>query len=53
MKDFEIKKMIGRGSFGKVYLVEQKGTGLQFAMKALRKDLIIDTDQVDCIKLEK
>ena len=45
--------MIGRGSFGKVYLVEEKTTGKLFAMKALRKDLIIDTDQFDCIKLEK
>ena len=26
LSDFEIRKMIGKGTFGKVFLVEQKGT---------------------------
>lgn len=42
--DFEIKKVIGRGSFGKVFLVQKKDTGEVFAMKTLRKDVIIDYD---------
>lgn len=41
--------MIGRGTFGKVYLVEQAGTGSVFAMKCIRKDIIIENEQMDNI----
>lgn len=44
LKDFEIKKVIGRGSFGKVFLVVKKGSNEVYAMKSLRKDVIIDYD---------
>lgn len=44
LADFVIKKVIGRGSFGKVFLVEKKGTKEVYAMKSLRKDVIIDYD---------
>ena len=37
-ESFENIKVIGRGSFGKVYLVRKKDTGEYFAMKILRKD---------------
>jgi serum/glucocorticoid-regulated kinase 2 len=53
LSDFLIKKVIGRGSFGKVFLVEKKGTKEVYAMKSLRKDVIIDYDQVESTKLEK
>lgn len=53
LQDFEIKKVIGRGSFGKVFLVQKKGTKEVYAMKSLRKDVIIDYDQVESTKLEK
>ena len=36
--DFLILKVIGRGSFGKVYLVRKKDTGIPYAMKILNKD---------------
>ena len=41
LSDFEIKSVIGRGSFGKVFLVVKRGTQDVYAMKSLRKDVII------------
>jgi serine/threonine protein kinase len=40
-EDFYILKVIGRGSFGKVYLVRKKDTGMPYAMKILKKDQLI------------
>ena len=37
-EDFYILKVIGRGSFGKVYLVRKKDSGIPYAMKILKKD---------------
>ena len=45
--------MIGRGSFGKVFLVKKRGTDEVYAMKSLRKDVIIEFDQVESTRLEK
>ncbi len=44
LNDFVIKKVIGRGSFGKVFLVQKKSDNLVYAMKSLRKDVILDYD---------
>jgi len=41
VEDFKIHKVIGRGSFGKVYLVQLKTTGEFFAMKTLKKEIIL------------
>ncbi len=35
--DFKIIKVIGRGTFGKVFLVKKKGDNMFFAMKVLKK----------------
>ena len=53
LNDFEIKSVIGRGSFGKVFLVVRRGTSEVYAMKSLRKDVILEYDQVESTKLEK
>ena len=54
LSDFEIKKVIGRGSFGKVFLVALKGDNSEvFAMKCLGKDVILDMEQVEATKQEK
>jgi serum/glucocorticoid-regulated kinase 2 len=53
LSDFVIKSVIGKGSFGKVFLVQKKQDGRVFAMKSLRKDVIIDYDQIESTMLEK
>jgi hypothetical protein len=44
LEDFVAKSVIGKGSFGKVFLVQKKGTENVYAMKSLRKDVILDFD---------
>ena len=39
--DFITLKVIGRGSFGKVYLVRKKDNQQPYAMKILKKDQLI------------
>ena len=53
LEDFEILTLIGRGSYGKVYLVKYKITNEYYAMKSLQKDFLIDQDQIECTLLEK
>ena len=53
LEDFEPKKVLGKGTFGKVFLVENTKTGEQFAMKSIRKDVILDNEQIESTKLEK
>jgi serum/glucocorticoid-regulated kinase 2 len=51
--DFELLKVVGRGSFGKVMLVKRKGENATYAMKVLRKQAIIDRNQVEHTKAER
>lgn len=41
LSDFEIIAMIGKGSISNVFLVKYKETGAPFAMKSIKKDLVI------------
>jgi len=51
--DFDILKVIGRGAFGKVMLVEKKDTQKIYALKSLRKKDIVDRGQIEHTKTEK
>ena len=53
LEDFETKKVLGRGSFGKVCLVQYKPTKEYYAMKSLKKDVLLDQEQVESTILEK
>ena len=53
LEDFKILKVIGRGSFGKVCLVEYIPTHEIYAMKSLKKDILIENDQIESTILEK
>jgi len=38
LNHFRLLRVVGRGAFGKVRIVERKDTGLSFALKYIRKD---------------
>lgn len=46
MADFDYLKLLGKGTFGKVILVREKRSGRCYAMKILRKELVIAKDEV-------
>lgn len=53
LEDFEISKVIDKGSFGKVFLVNNRKMGKMYAMKRINKDLLLQKKQVQNIKNEK
>ena len=53
LEDFKVLKVIGRGSYGKVCLVEYLPTKEIYAMKSLKKDVLIEEDQIESTILEK
>ncbi|CAH2245442.1 Serine threonine- kinase N2 [Pelobates cultripes] len=53
LEDFQCLSVLGRGHFGKVLLVDYKGTNTMFALKVLKKRKIIASDSIDCLKYEK
>eukprot|EP01126_Amoeba_proteus_P062966 TRINITY_DN862_c0_g1_i15.p1 TRINITY_DN862_c0_g1~~TRINITY_DN862_c0_g1_i15.p1 ORF type:complete len:429 (+),score=90.38 TRINITY_DN862_c0_g1_i15:92-1378(+) len=50
---FKTMKIIGRGSFGEVLLVQMKGTKKLYAMKKLKKSKMIERNQVTHVKAER
>ena len=46
MDDFESLKVIGKGAFGEVRLVQKIDTGHVYAMKILRKADMVEKEQV-------
>jgi len=53
LDDFELLKVLGRGSFGKVMQVRKKSDGKIYAMKILKKQAIIARNQVEHTKAER
>ena len=44
LESFELKSQLGRGTFGKVFLAELKGTNELYAIKVIRKDVLLEYD---------
>jgi serine/threonine protein kinase len=51
--DFKLLMLLGRGTFGKVFLAELTKQGKLYAIKAIRKDVLIEYNQIQNTKLEK
>ena len=44
--DFEVLELLGEGSFGKVFRVKKRDNGKQYAMKTMKKSLLIQQNQI-------
>ena len=53
LNDFKIKRLIGQGGFGKVFLVQKQDTQEVFAMKTIKKDDVINAEMIEATLLEK
>lgn len=51
--DFDLLMVLGRGAFGKVFLAKLPLNDQLYAIKAIRKDILIEMDQVESTLLEK
>ena len=53
LNHFRLLRVVGKGAFGKVRIVERKDTGLTFALKYIRKDEVLRSESVKNIIRER
>ncbi|XP_058462263.1 atypical protein kinase C isoform X1 [Malaya genurostris] len=53
LNDFELIRVIGRGSYAKVLMVELRKTRRIYAMKVIKKALVTDDEDIDWVQTEK
>jgi len=52
-EDFEALYLVGQGAFGKVFQVRKKDTGVLYAMKVMKKEVVIAKEQMEYTKQER
>ncbi|KAJ1983685.1 Serine/threonine kinase [Dimargaris verticillata] len=53
LHDFNLKAVLGKGNFGKVMLAEEKASKDIYAIKVLKKEFIIQNDEIESTQSEK
>ncbi|XP_022454475.1 protein kinase C zeta type isoform X4 [Delphinapterus leucas] len=53
LQDFDLLRVIGRGSYAKVLLVRLKKNDQVYAMKVVKKELVHDDEDIDWVQTEK
>ncbi|CAC5356962.1 PRKCI [Mytilus coruscus] len=53
LEQFNLLRVIGRGSYAKVLMVEQRTTQRVYAMKVIKKELVNDDEDIDWVQTEK
>ncbi|QQP52341.1 Protein kinase C, partial [Caligus rogercresseyi] len=53
VEDFDLIRVIGRGSYAKVLMVELKKTHRIYAMKVIKKELVTGREDIDWVQTEK
>jgi serum/glucocorticoid-regulated kinase 2 len=53
LDDFDLIKVLGRGTFGKVMMVQKKDNGVYYALKSIRKEKIQSEKQAEHLRMER
>ena len=53
LEDFKLMNIVGKGTFGKVFQCQHLPSGTIYAMKCIRKDVVLENDSLESLKLEK